>query len=166
MVVLQPYHCINQQFLKDDNLNESLLEEKAVAGFLDKVVVGLNKGVNAFSEGSKLLVEKATLNSQIQDTEKEKNKLLQSMGTLVFNLIVNGEIQLEQCNGMCTEIAAYNKKIGELQQQLQALDAAKVQQPQYVAPEAQAPQDGGIQCQCGCINKAGAKFCSKCGQAL
>ena len=137
-----------------------------MAGFLDKVVVGLNKGVNAVSEGSKLLVEKATLNSQIQDAEKEKNKLLQNMGTLVFNLISNGEIQLEQCNGMCTEIASYNQKIAELQQQLQALDAARVQQTQYVPTETQPTQSGGVQCQCGCINKEGAKFCSKCGQPL
>lgn len=137
-----------------------------MAGFLDKVVVGLNKGVNAVSEGSKLLVEKATLNSQIQDAEKEKNKLLQNMGTLVFNLISNGEIQLEQCNGMCTEIASYNQKIVELQQQLQALDAARVQQTQYVPTETQPTQPGGVQCQCGCINKEGAKFCSKCGQPL
>ena len=136
-----------------------------MAGFLDKVVVGLNKGVNVVSEGSKLLVEKATLNSQIQDVEKEKNKLLQNMGTLVFNLIANGEIQLEQCNGMCTEIALYNQKISELQQQLQALDATKTQQAQY-STEAQASEVGGIRCQCGCINKDGAKFCSKCGQAL
>ena len=128
-----------------------------MAGFLDKVVVGLNKGVNAVSEGSKLIVEKATLNTQIQNAEKEKGKLLQNLGTLVYNLISNGEIELEQCSGLYDQIAGYNREISEFQQQLQALETAKTQQTQ---------QPDGVQCQCGHMNKAGAKFCSKCGQSL
>lgn len=97
-----------------------------MAGFFDKVVVGLNKGVNTVSEGSKLIVEKANLNTQIKDTEREKNRLLQNMGTLVYNLHANGEIEIEQCIGMCTEISAMDQKIMALQQQLQALEMPKM----------------------------------------
>lgn len=137
-----------------------------MAGFLDKVVVSLNKGVNAVREGLKCFVEKATINSEIQDAEKEKNKLLLNMGELVFNLMTSENIKLEQCNGMYSEITSYNEKITELKQKLQTLDSAKVQQPQYSQSETQAVSIDGIQCQCGRINKEGAKFCSKCGHMI
>ena len=138
-----------------------------MAGFFDKVVVGLNKGVNTVSEGSKLIVEKANLNTQIKDTEREKNRLLQNMGTLVYNLHANGEIEIEQCIGMCTEISAMDQKIMALQQQLQALEMPKTQPTQYSQTAApSAPIVNGVHCQCGFVNKEGAKFCAKCGQAL
>ncbi len=138
-----------------------------MAGFFDKVVVGLNKGVNTVSEGSKLIVEKANLNTQIKDTEREKNRLLQNLGTLVYNLHANGEIEIEQCVGMCTEIAAMNQKIVALQQQLQDLEMPKTQPVQYTQTAAtSAPIVNGIRCRCGFVNKEGSKFCAKCGQAL
>ncbi len=140
-----------------------------MAGFFDKVVVGLNKGVNTVSEGSKLIVEKANLNTQIKETERDKNRLLQNMGTLVYNLHVNREIEIEQCIGMCSEVSAMDQKIMALQQQLQALEMPKTQTMQYTQTAASAPQApivNGVRCQCGFVNKEGAKFCAKCGQML
>ena len=138
-----------------------------MAGFFDKVVVGLNKGVNTVSEGSKLIVEKANLNTQIRDTEKEKGRLLQNMGTLVYNLHTSGEINIEQCVGMCKEVATMDQRIMELQGQLQALEMPKTQPAQYtqtiVPPEVITD---GVPCSCGFINKDGAKFCAKCGKSL
>lgn len=137
-----------------------------MAGFFDKVVVGLNKGVNTVSEGSKLIVEKANLNTQIKDTEREKNRLFQNMGTLVYNLHTNGEIEIEQCIGMCNEISSIEQKIMALQQQLQALEIPKTQTAQYTQTTTPSSIVNGVHCQCGFINKEGAKFCSKCGQML
>lgn len=139
-----------------------------MAGFFDKVVVGLNKGVNSVSEGSKLIVEKANLNTQIKNIEKEKNILLQNMGTLVYNLHMSGEISVEQCSGMCSEVAAMDHKIMEMQQQLQTFEAQKVQAPQYaqtMTPPS-APVEDGVPCGCGFVNKPGAKFCAQCGSQL
>lgn len=139
-----------------------------MAGFFDKVVEGLNKGVNTVSEGSKLIVEKANLNTQIKDTEREKNRLLQNMGTLVYNLQASGEISVEQCIGMCNEIAVKDRKIIELQGQLQALEAVKIQTVQYTT-QTVAPTDinaNGVICECGFINKEGSKFCAKCGKQV
>lgn len=138
-----------------------------MAGFFDKVVVGLNKGVNTVSEGSKLIVEKANLSTQIKDIERDKNRLLQNMGTLIYNLHASGEIKVEQCLGMCNEISAMDQKLIALQQQLQALETPKPQYTQYtqtiVPPAASA---GGVVCGCGFVNKAGAKFCAHCGKQL
>ncbi len=44
-----------------------------MAGILDKMVVGINKGINIVSENSKLMVEKAQINTAVQDAENEKN---------------------------------------------------------------------------------------------
>jgi len=137
-----------------------------MASFLDKVVVGINKGVNSVSEGSKNLVEKAKLNTQIQDSEKERDRVLLSLGNLIYNLQMQGEITLEQATGMCNDITMINQRIEGLQAQVQALEAPKPQ-PTYTAPAAPAaPVNTGAQCQCGFVNKEGAKFCAKCGTPL
>ena len=41
-----------------------------MAKFFDDLVAGVSKGVNKVSEGSKLMVEKANLNTQIREKEK------------------------------------------------------------------------------------------------
>lgn len=138
-----------------------------MAGFFDKVVEGLNKGVSTVSEGSKLIVEKANLNTQIKDVEREKGRLLQNMGTLIYNLHASGEIKIEQCIGMCNEVSAMDQKIVALQQQLQALEVPKTQSVQYaqtIIPS--EPVANGVTCECGFVNKEGAKFCAKCGKQM
>lgn len=138
-----------------------------MAGFFDKVVEGLNKGVSTVSEGSKLLMEKANLNTQIKDVERDKNRLLQNMGTLVYNLHASGEIKIEQCVGMCSEVTAMDQKIIALQQQLQALEVPKTQPMQYaqtIVPS--EPVANGATCECGFVNNEGAKFCAKCGKQM
>lgn len=138
-----------------------------MAGFFDKVVEGLNKGVSTVSEGSKLLMEKANLNTQIKDVERDKNRLLQNMGTLVYNLHASGEIKIEQCVGMCSEVTAMDQKIIALQQQLQALEVPKTQPIQYA--QTVVPSEtvaNGATCECGFVNNEGAKFCAKCGKQM
>lgn len=138
-----------------------------MAGFFDKVVDGLNKGVSTVSEGSKLLVEKANLNTQIREVEREKSRLLQNMGTLVYNLHANGEIEIEQCTGMCNEVLTMDQKIVALQQQLQALEVPKTQTVQYTQTVMQTdPIVNGVTCECGFVNKEGAKYCAKCGKQI
>ena len=132
-----------------------------MAGFFDKVVVGINKGVNSVSEGSKNLVEKAKLNVQIQELENQKTQILQSMGTLVYNLKSEGTLDAPECDGMCQEITAINQKLAEVQDQIKALEAPKAQ-----APVVQATPATGVTCSCGFQNKEGAKFCANCGTAL
>ncbi len=135
-----------------------------MAGWLDDVVGGIAKGVDSAKEGSKVFVEKAKLNTQIQDVEKEKNKLILNMGKLVYNLQSNGEIHIEQCDGICESIMQLDRQIAELQEQVNVLNIPKTQT--YGGQNIQQPIENGIQCQCGFMNKETAKFCAKCGQPL
>ena len=136
-----------------------------MAGWLDGVVGGIAKGVDSAKEGSKLFVEKAKINTQIQDVEKEKNQLIMNMGNLVYNLQSSGEISIEQCVGICESITQLNQQIAGLREQLKALEAPK---PQYYGGQnVQQPViENGVTCQCGFVNKENAKFCAKCGQPL
>ena len=135
-----------------------------MAGWLDGIVGGIAKGVDSAKEGSKLFVEKAKINSQIQDVVNEKNQLIMNMGSLVYNLQSNGEISIEQCVGICESITQLNQQVADLQEQLKALDAPKTQY--YGGQSMQQSIENGVRCQCGAINKEAAKFCSKCGQPL
>ena len=138
-----------------------------MAGFLDKVVSGINKGVNTVSEGSKLLAEKAKLTLQIQETEKEKNKMLQNIGTLIYNLQQSGEIQIEQSTGMCNEVTSYNQKIADLQERLHNLDSVKSNENNSANAVYVQPDNANCKhCQCGAVIKEGAKFCSSCGKPV
>ncbi len=135
-----------------------------MASFLDQVVGNIAKGVDSAKEGSKLFIEKAKINNQIQDIEREKNQLIINMGNLVYNLQSSGEINIEQCSGICQEITHLSRQIIELQEQVKALD---VQKPTYYSEQnIQQPTENGVRCQCGYVNKGTAKFCAKCGQPL
>ena len=140
-------------------------EEGKLANIFDKVVAGLNKGVNTVSEGSKLIVEKANINTKIGEFEKEKKRMLQNMGTLVYNLHINGEAEIEQCVEMYAEIENVDRNIASLQNQLHNLETQKNQPVmQTVVPNEQVAD--GVTCECGFVNKNGAKFCAKCGKNL
>lgn len=133
-----------------------------MAGFFDKVVMGINKGVNTVSEGSKLIAEKAKLNLQLQDAEKEKAKLFQNIGMLVYNLQKNEEIHIEQAEAMLGEVDAVIEKADGIRAKLKALDAEKEQANTATA----VPLQDGVVCSCGYTNGSDAKFCAKCGNKL
>ena len=138
-----------------------------MAGLFDKVVVGINKGLNAVSEGSKLVIEKAQINAQISDKEKEISQLFNNIGMLVYNLQSKGEINIEQCADMCNELTKVKGSISELQQQLRLLEAQKPQTSTYDMQNENGQQsNNGVTCNCGYTNKVGAKFCANCGQGL
>lgn len=139
-----------------------------MAGVFDKMVVGINKGINAVSENSKVMIEKAQVNTAIQDAEKEKKRIYMELGELVYNLHVSGKINIEQCHGMCIEIKKLDSRIDGFQVQLNNLETQKnslsgyensITYPTY-------PSDECILCECGFNNEKTAKFCVKCGKQI
>ena len=140
-----------------------------MASFFDKMVVGINKGVNAVSETSKTFAEKAKLNVKISETEKEMNNLYQCIGSLIYNLYKNDEIEIEKANAMFQEMDNLSAKMQELQEAVRMLDAVKVQgggMPMQNQAPVQNAAPAETTCSCGHVNVPGAKFCAKCGTSL
>lgn len=134
-----------------------------MANFFEKMVAGIDKGVSSVKDGSKTFVDKARLNTQIQEVQKKKIAMLTNLGELIYNLQVNGVVDIEQCRGMCNEVTVFNEQIEQLQQQVEDLEAKK-NVPVYAAP---APAEGGVVCpNCSAVNEPGAKFCAGCGTPM
>lgn len=134
-----------------------------MADLFGKIIIGINKGVNSVSGSSKVIVEKARINAEIEEIGKERIKLIQNMGALVYNLQITGQIKIEQCIPICNEIAMGEMKIEELKKELKDLENMKTQN---VENKNIAADLGEKLCQCGFINKDTAKFCAGCGKPL
>lgn len=136
-----------------------------MAGVFDKVVVGINRGINTVSENSKLMVEKAQINTAIQDAEKQKEHIYRDLGELVYNLQANGDISISQCQNMFNEILKLNNTISELEIQIQNLNAQKKSiQGQENSRNVDSLEY--MRCECGFNNKKTAKFCAQCGKRI
>ena len=129
-----------------------------MADFFNKVLVGINKGVNSVSENSKLFMEKARLNTAIKEKEDLKNKTAQQLGMMAYQMQKRGDINHEQFNDMCAEIEQCNKDIEDLNVQLLNL--------QNTMSSSGNEENSGVQCACGYYNKSSATFCAGCGARL
>ncbi|MBQ7033526.1 MAG: hypothetical protein IJN25_07715 [Clostridia bacterium] len=134
-----------------------------MADFLDKMIVGINKGVSSVSEGSRAMVEKAKINTAISDAEKTKAQLAQQLGSLTHQAQQNGLELPENLLAVCGQITACNDRIAELKNRLSEMEAAKAA-AQVPAPEAVPTVP--VCPSCGTAGRPGGKFCAKCGTAL
>lgn len=130
-----------------------------MADFFDKVLVGINKGVSSVSEGSKNMMEKAKINTSISDAEKEKKRIAEQLGIIVYDLHQNGEVLPEAVLAFCDQITEINNQIATLRQKLTAMEMPK-------ETPTSAPAAGGFCPNCGSPVREGAKFCGKCGNAM
>ncbi len=136
-----------------------------MAAVFDKMVMGINRGINAVSENSKYMIEKAQINTAVQDTEKGRERTYRALGELVYNLHAAGEIEIGQCQGMCSEINNLNAKLREFQIQLQNIEAQKNASQAYAGNQA-VDSSEYVLCDCGYNNKKEAKYCAKCGKQI
>lgn len=128
-----------------------------MADFFNKVMAGINSGVNTVSENSKLFVEKTKLNSAIKERNDKKIKVAQQIGLSVYQMHKKGEATFELFNDMYAEIDNYNKEIEELNVQLLNLQNTA---------GTQGAENTGIRCKCGHYNKSEVAFCAGCGEKL
>ncbi|MBQ7036573.1 MAG: zinc ribbon domain-containing protein [Clostridia bacterium] len=134
-----------------------------MADFFDKMLVGINKGVNSVSEGSKNMMEKAKINTSISDAEKEKLKIAEQLGIQAYALQQSGVELPEALIPFCEQITARNQMIADLKKRLAEIDAPK---ETASIPMATANPVGSYCPDCGSPCNTGAKFCPKCGKAL
>lgn len=96
-----------------------------MANFFDKLTSELNKGVASVSESSRLILEKANINTQIKNSHKEKTQLLEDIGTIVYNLYTRGKITIESCEAMFDSVTKIDERIDKLQERIEELETSK-----------------------------------------
>ena len=126
-----------------------------MADIFDKMIMGINKGVKTVESGSKLMLEKAKLNTAIGDLEKEKKQIAEQLGAQVYNLYKTGDLVHPDLESFCIQI---DQKIAAIRENRSKLEALDNRQPS---------QESTAVCgRCGAQNPQKAKFCSHCGAAL
>ena len=139
-----------------------------MAGFFDRFVDEINKGINSVSESSKQFIEKTNINTRIRETEREMSQLYCNLGNLVYNLYKSGQVNISQCTEMYNVIKSCEDRLEDLRIQLVRIEEMKVQAYVNNTP-VNAPSSQPVsqkQCACGFANKPNAKFCAKCGNSL
>ena len=140
-----------------------------MAGLLDKIVVGVNKGVATVGANSKAVIERAKIKTTIESLEGERIHLVQLLGQKVFDMHeTSGEIKLEELEGFFAEIKQRAENIAGQQELLRQVDeevSRATNSAAMAATAAGAPQ-GAKNCTCGHANPPEAKFCAGCGNSL
>lgn len=134
-----------------------------MSDFLDGMLVKINKRVNQLGENSKLIMERAQVNTQINELQQQKAKLIQQLGTLAYNLQMRKEISVENFQEICDEITSYEEQIEQCNANLKNMERREAAVPEIN----NITVEDGIECtNCGFINRAESKFCAKCGNKL
>ena len=135
-----------------------------MAGFLDKVVSGVNKGVATVGTGSKAMIEKAQIKTMIGNLEAERKQLAELLGMKMYeNYTQNGESYADKdVENFIIEIGKRVDGIAEQQAEIKRIDDGV---NQVLGSKGNA-SDTERTCSCGHTMPPGAKFCAKCGNPL
>lgn len=131
-----------------------------MANFFDKMVSGLNKGVTTVSTESKVIVEKAKINTKLSEIKKEQEKLLLDLGRAVYYKCKSGELTLNNCEGILNALKEKEKITDNLNNRINALNEMQKEQDQMLSA------DITVCPYCGKSNKSGSRFCSGCGKNI
>lgn len=136
-----------------------------MSDFLDKILVGINKGVNDMKENSKFLMEKAKLNTDLKELEDNHHYLLLNLGSFIYNKIRDSkDIDIEELLPTFREIQSCVDKINLYKLQIKQIEEEKQSNaPVFSANVTNTPS---IVCKCGFANNHNSKFCRQCGNSL
>ena len=125
-----------------------------------------NKVVATVGANSKAMVEKARINTTINNFETEKTRLIQLLGQKVYEMYKEqGSINVdEKITNFISEIDKRNDSIAEQKKELKRVEDELA----LVTGGGQnAAAAGGITCaSCGHSNRDDAKFCTGCGGTI
>lgn len=161
-----------------------------MADIFDRMLDGINKGVNSIATGSKTMVEKSRINGIISGLERDKNSIIGQIGYKVYEIYKAGELKgYDEIEQLCAAIDAKDEEIDARRKELDMLNAPPApqyqQQPYQVddqyrverpyQPEPQ-PEQNNAEPQsaapaafcpnCGRPNGSGAAFCAYCGARI
>ena len=117
---------------------------------LDKVIVGINKGITTVGANSKAIVEKAKIKTTIAGLENERLDLVRLLGQKVYDgYVTGGEINIAELENFFVEIGL---RVEELAKQEQALVMIENEVNRAVGAAAHSTLDGDS-CACGLVNR-------------
>lgn len=129
-----------------------------MAEIFGKLKLGLEKGAQAVSVGSKTVIKKSALITNNKKLEKEIKDISVNIGTKLYNwcaLNAEGDIPRDEFMSFVEEIAVRNEQIKENNLAIEELDAGM-----------NKAKDMTFSCSCGQSNTIGASFCQGCGKPL
>lgn len=119
---------------------------------LDKVKDGITKGIDTIGTKSKELVEGAQDRLQLSSLRDKRQKAVESLGEMAFELFQKGAFSDPEAKELCESIAELDGQIAVKQAELKH------------EPQAAAAGQALVKCDCGAQNAAGVNFCSSCGK--
>lgn len=149
-----------------------------MADIFDRMLDGINKGVNTISANSKTMMEKSRINNIIGGLENEKNNIIAQIGFKVRELYKEGKFEgFEMIESLCALVDEKEAQIAEQQKELEKLNtpAPPPYQPPYQQQPYQQPYQQPEQPQstaaafcpnCGTQITGGAVFCPNCGTRI
>jgi len=133
-----------------------------MAGILNKLTDGVNKGIATVGASSKAFVEKTRVNTAISNLEGERKNLTELLGIRVHDMYKqSGEVVADE--GIVNFIGEIDKRTMQIDEFREKL--RQIEEEAQVVTGLSSSKTTPV-CQCGNNNVDGAKFCAKCGSAL
>ncbi len=124
----------------------------------NKIISGINKGIDAVGTSSKAVIKKAKLNASVKKLENEIKDISSEIGVKLYNWCVlnpDGDIPRTDYIKYLEEICSRNDLIKKYRAKIQEIDEGK-----------NIDSTDGITCICGQVNEPDAKECANCGKTL
>jgi NADH pyrophosphatase NudC (nudix superfamily) len=127
-----------------------------MAGFLEKIKEGIDKGVTTVTAKSKEVVETTQIRSQLRPLRKQKQDALRELGAAVYAMARRNEISEERIRDRCEGIGRLDDRIREKEEELRRLH----QRTQEAIGHPRAVRT----CVCGAKMYEGMRYCPNCGR--
>jgi len=133
-----------------DTAEESLGQtEEKWHDAVEKVKVGIGKGLETVGSKSRELLEIAKIRRQIGKLQHQKDEAIEELGDLVYVMFTHETLDEEEVNAKCKPIETLDKDIKSLETTVRKLQS-----------------DAVVVCGCGTSIPKGANFCLNCGKKL
>ncbi|MGB9845750.1 MAG: zinc ribbon domain-containing protein [Methanothermobacter tenebrarum] len=129
-----------------------------MADALKDVFNKLNKGVKIAKAKTKEITDTIKLKSEIKETEEEIKKKFQRIGEIIFIRAGMEHIEIEEIKKIIEEIENLYRKITDIEK--------KIEEAELVSLRETYGEDMALCPSCKAVNKAGDKFCVKCGTLI
>ena len=131
-------------------------------GILDKVKGGITKGVAAVGASSKAMMDKAKINTAIDNFRSERNELAKMLGQKVYEKFKStGRVVVDE--SIASFIREIDNRTEAINNQHELLKKVE-EELRTVVGGGSASEEGEVACgNCGHVNHGGAKFCAGCG---